>query len=270
MQNFDYIIIGGGCFGVSTALALQRARPNAKTILFEGSETKTASKGIRRIIRAPYMDEEYVLLAKDAKKIWEGELPYCNFYHRAGWIQVVRGNNYVPFPTDPEERLIKAEELSHMVNSRDLPRLDTGEELWLNEDIGVADAARALEAVAVEAEVQGVIRQKTNVSQLLIEDGVCYGVECVGGMRVTAETTIVATGAWTPALLESSRIRLPHDIQHDFLSVTAIGVATLPLDGDEYTKFKSMPILVTEHGVLTSLTGLQRLTYYRRSNASSC
>jgi glycine/D-amino acid oxidase-like deaminating enzyme len=136
-----------------------------------------------------------------------------------------------------------------MVRFRDQPQLDTGEELWLNEDIGVADSALALEAVAVEAEAQGVIRQQKDVSRLLIKNGVCYGVECIDGISITAETTIIATGPWTPALLESSKIQLPHDIQDDFLSVTAIGIATLSLSEDEYIKFKSMPILVAEKGM---------------------
>ena len=69
MQNqFDFVIIGGGCFGVSTALALQREWPDAKIILFEGSETKTASKAFWKTIRTPYTDEEYVPLAKEAEE----------------------------------------------------------------------------------------------------------------------------------------------------------------------------------------------------------
>ena len=72
MQNqFDYAIVGGGCIGVSIALALQREWPNAKIILFEGSETKTASKDTSKIIRTPYIDEEYVSLAEEAKEKWE-------------------------------------------------------------------------------------------------------------------------------------------------------------------------------------------------------
>jgi glycine/D-amino acid oxidase-like deaminating enzyme len=78
-DQFDYAIIGGGCMGVSTALALQREWANARIILFEGSETKTASKDTGKIIRTPYMDEEYVSLAEEAKGKWETELPYRNF-----------------------------------------------------------------------------------------------------------------------------------------------------------------------------------------------
>jgi glycine/D-amino acid oxidase-like deaminating enzyme len=98
-----------------------------------------------------------------------------------------------------------------------------------------------------------VIRQGKDVSKLLIIDGVCHGVECVGGISIAAKTTIVATGPWTLALLKSLRIQLPHDLEDGFFGVTAIGVATLPLDKDKYKRFKSMSILVTRQGMIKLL-----------------
>ncbi|KAL9084481.1 MAG: hypothetical protein Q9165_008054 [Trypethelium subeluteriae] len=250
--HFDYAIIGGGCMGVSAALALQKQSPNLTTILFEGTESNTASKGTCKIIRTPYMDKEYVLLAEEAKKRWESAFPYYNFYRRTGWVQEVHRGTYVPFHSG--ERSVKAEDLSHMVHSRDLPHLNVEKELWFNEDIGVADSALALEAVAEEAASKGVARWKKKISKLIIKSGICCGVECVDGTRITATTTIVATGPWTPALLSSSDIHLPDHIRNGFFSVTAIGVATLPLTEDEYTKFSTMPILVANEGISTSPT----------------
>ena len=94
-----------------------------------------------------------------------------------------------------------------------------------------------------------------NISKLSIGNGICRGVERTDGTIVTAETTILATGPWTPVLLESSTVQLPHDFQDGFFSVTTIGVATLPLTEDEHAKFDSMPILVTDQGILDSLIG---------------
>jgi sarcosine oxidase/L-pipecolate oxidase len=244
--QLDYVIVGGGCMGVSTALALQRRWPDAKIVMFEGSEPTTASKGVCRIIRTPYQDKEYVSLAEDAKAKWEKELPYRDFYRRNGWIQVVLGQDYTPFHS--QERLIKAEYLKRMVQARDPPLLDAEENLWLNEDIGVADAALALEAVAAQAATLGVIRAKKDISKLRIENGDCRGVELIDGSSIMVKTTILATGPWTPALLKNSAVPLP-GVQHNFFEVTAVNVATLPLIEDEYTKFKSMPILTTKLGM---------------------
>jgi hypothetical protein len=84
-------------------------------------------------------------------------------------------------------------DLTDMARSRDLPQLGAGEELWLIEDIRVADSALVLEVVAMEAADQDVIRQRKDVSKLLITDGVCHGVESVNGISITAKTTIIAT-----------------------------------------------------------------------------
>ncbi len=92
LQNhFDYAVVGGGVMGVSAALALRRGSPSAKVIIFEGDEMKKASKGICKIIRTPYIDKNYILLAEEAKKRWESELPYCNFYRRITRERVISG-----------------------------------------------------------------------------------------------------------------------------------------------------------------------------------
>lgn len=174
------------------------------------------------------------------------------------------GDDYVPFHL--KERLIEAEELSRMVGSLVLPQIDNEERLWLNEDIGVATAALALEAVAVEAAKLGVIRQKMDIFKVLVADGVCYGVECSDGTILKAKTTIAATGPWTLALLDNSKIQLPSD----FFKITAISVATLSLSPDEYTTFKSMPIVWSSEGMLYSMVVFQCLRQSRRNNPSLC
>lgn len=69
LQNhFDYAVVGDCVIGVLAALVLQRESPSAKIIIFEGDEMKTALKGICKMIRTPYMDKDYVLLAEEAKK----------------------------------------------------------------------------------------------------------------------------------------------------------------------------------------------------------
>jgi len=104
------------------------------------------------------------------------------------------------------------------------PRIDCGEKLWLSEDIGVVDSALTLEAVAAEAAARGVIRQPQDVTKLYIGDGICHGV-VADGRSIVAKMTIVATGAWTPALLRSSNIQLPVPFQN-FLGITAVARRT--------------------------------------------
>jgi glycine/D-amino acid oxidase-like deaminating enzyme len=100
---FDYVILGGGCIGFSTALELIQRQPEARVIIVEGSDQRTASKGISRIVRTPYYVPEYASLAYEAKTIWEKDDLYNQHYKRPGWVQIVQGNDYVPFHAGERE-----------------------------------------------------------------------------------------------------------------------------------------------------------------------
>jgi sarcosine oxidase/L-pipecolate oxidase len=243
-RHFDYAIVGGGCFGASTALALKRAWPDARIVWFEGSATHTASKDINKIIRTVYPDEDYVAFAEQAMRMWEEVTPYCNFYHQTSWVQVISDNSYRSKMKGRKDRKISTQELLQMVGAHEKPRLNSDEELWLNENIGYVDSALALEAVAEEASRLGVIRETKDVTRLIVNEGVCLGVEA-DQYRVIAGKTIIAAGPWTPGLLESSKVEFPDD----FFTVAGVGVATMPLDEAEFSELKFMPILVTESGM---------------------
>lgn len=255
---FDYAVVGGGCIGASTALALQREWPDARIVWFEGIDTHTASKDINKIIRTPYPDEDYIAFAEKAMKMWETEALYRDFYHQTGWVQVVSESSYRSTKKSPKDKKISTDEMLRMVGSRDKPVLDAGEELWLNEGIGYVDSALALEAVAKKASTLGVVRKKIDITKLIVNDeGICEGVEAVGGYSIVADKTIIAAGPWTPGLLETSGIVFPKP----FFTVAGVVVATMPLSEAEFDKLKSMPILVSERGLLYSVNlSLSQLT----------
>ncbi|KJY02419.1 hypothetical protein TI39_contig53g00018 [Zymoseptoria brevis] len=207
--------------------------------MVEGKETNTASNGITQIIRTPYHQEEYVSLATEAKAIWEKVPPFCEFYQQTGWVQEVSKIGYKPF--HEHERIVNADELIQRVGSHILPNLDSAKELWLN---GTANAARALEAVAKEATVRGTRREHWDALRLVLEDSNCRGVERTDGAVFTADTTVVATGPWTPAFLHRSGVSIPGN----FFEVSAVGVATLTLTDEDYSRFRSMLILSADEG----------------------
>jgi sarcosine oxidase / L-pipecolate oxidase len=261
--GFDYAIVGGGCIGASIALAFQREWPNARIVWFEGTDKHTASKDVNKIIRTPYPDKDYIALAEKAMKMWKTQAPYCNFYHETSWIQVIKEGSHRSTMKGPEDKALSTKEMLNMVGSHDKPNLDPGEELWLNKNIGYVDSALALEAVAKEASTLGVVREKKDVTRLIVNDGICQGVEADGD-SVAAENTVVAAGPWTPRLLEISKVEFPDG----FFTVAAVGVATIALDEAEFDDLKAMPILVTEGGVSYSVNQiLSQLTSGRRSDA---
>ena len=242
--HFDYAIVGGGCFGASTALALKREWPDARIIWFEGSATRTASKDINKIIRTTYPDKDYVAFAEQAMRMWEEAVPYRNYFHQTSWVQVIGDNSDRRMMKGPKDRLISTDELVHMVGSHEKPKLGIGEELWLNENIGYVDSALAVEAVADEASKLGVKREKKDVTRLVVNEGVCLGVEA-DNCTIVAGTTIIAAGPWTPDLLQSSRVEVPTG----FFTIAGVAVATMPLLEAEFRELESMPILVTGSGM---------------------
>ncbi len=83
-------------------------------------------------------------------------------------------------------------------------------------------------------------RETKDVTRLVVNEGVCLGVEADRG-----RTTIIAAGPWTPGLLQSSNVEVPTD----FFTVAGVGVATMPLSEAEFRELESMPILVTKGGM---------------------
>jgi glycine/D-amino acid oxidase-like deaminating enzyme len=59
-DHYDYAIVGGKCFGASSALGLIREWPDARIIWFEGTHTYTASQDESKIIRAAYGEIEFM------------------------------------------------------------------------------------------------------------------------------------------------------------------------------------------------------------------
>ncbi|KAL9606104.1 MAG: hypothetical protein Q9179_000730 [Wetmoreana sp. 5 TL-2023] len=188
-------------------------------------------------------DKDYVAFAEKAMSMWEKTAPYCSFFHRTSWVQVIGENSDRGVMKGPKDRLISTQELVRMIGSHKSPKLGSGEKLWLNEAVGYVDSALALEAVAEEASKLGVKRETEDVTKLIVKEGVCLGVEA-DNCRIFANTTIIAAGPWTPGLLQSSNVEVPTD----FFTVAGVGVATMPLNEAEVREIESMPILVTESG----------------------
>jgi len=140
-----------------------------------------------------YPDKDYVAFAEQAMKMWEEEAPYCNFYHRTSWVQVISENSHRSIMKGPKNKMISTQDMLQMVGSHEAPKLNTGEKLWLNEDIGYVDSALAVEAIAEEASRLSVIRETKDVTKLIVNEEVCLGVEA-DQYRVTTGKTIIAAG----------------------------------------------------------------------------
>lgn len=242
-KDYDYVIVGGGCFGASTALALIRRWTDSRIIWLEGAHERTASRDLSKIVRAAYEDQDYVDLAESAMDIWRTDPLLKAHYHHTGWVQVFGKESHANAVVGRHDTVISIERMQEATGSKEQPKLEAGERLRLNENVGYADYDSAVEAVAKEAARLGVRREKKNVTRLIVENGICLGVDG-DDFRVMAEKeTVVAAGPWTPSLLGRSNV----EFRSDFFTVAGVGVATLSLP-EEIDSLKSAPMLVGKDG----------------------
>lgn len=93
--------------------------------------------------------------------------------------------------------------------------------------------------------------EKASILRVIVEDGLCRGVEFTDGRQLFAENTFLAVGAWTPSLLKASNIALPSGVPADFFRPTSVAVHMVDLHDKEYEALKSAPIVVTPEGKRT-------------------
>lgn len=243
-DQFDYVVVGGGCIAASTVLEIKRRWPDTRVAWYTGTHEYTASNDFLKIIRDAYPDHTMAEWAKQSLAIWSSDPLYSDHFHHTAWIQAIDSETKKTMNKGQDDQMVTVKTMMDRVGSTVEPFLTATEELYLNPNVGYADSDAALRAVFNRAVELGVLRFKENIARLVVEAGKCVGVE-VGQGFVGAETIIVSAGAWTPSLMERSKIAIPPS----FFQVTAVGVAVLQLQDSEFDPLKTMPILVTKDGM---------------------
>ncbi len=207
------LIVGAGVFGLGCALELAK-RGYSNVTVFDRLATPVpdgSSCDISRIVRSDYSDPFYAALAKEALQAWRTG-PFRSFYHNSGFVLtseslpdafleklkgVLRGQN-IPFEDFDSTAELKAKfPCLHEINA------DFGG--YLNPNAGWADAAGAvglLAALCTEKGVSIVTGPRGTVKSLRITKSGIEGVNVASGPPIMGSKVILATGAWTNALLD--------------------------------------------------------------------
>ena len=212
------LVIGGGVFGLTGALALA-GRGHAVTLLDPGPipHPRAASTDLTKAVRADYADPFYVAWMEEALPRWEawaadwpdGPSPY----HRDGMLFLTRR----PLVGDGFEArafaLLRAR--GHPVELLDADALARRFPAWaaggwihgyVNPQAGWVESGRVVGGLATWARAAGVqVRAGAGVTALLDEGP---GVVLSDATRLRAERVVVAAGAWTRTLLPEAAARL--------------------------------------------------------------
>lgn len=236
--TYDFIIIGGGIFGAAIARALRQWKPDSHIVVFEGTHKDAASRDTDKIIRSTYPDPLYCIWAKQALHRWMEDPVLKDFVHLVTWIRWLKPDSPGDWKGE-HDKPISREDMQTMVGSTQQRELTDGEKLSCNKDVGYIDCALAVDAMLIDAKVE---RVKSNVTNIIVRGDECLGVQADGIIYTTKETTIVAAGPWTPELLDKSGVIYPDN----FFRVCGVPVGNMPLAPDDLKN--SMPILVVESG----------------------
>ena len=212
---YDFLIIGAGIFGLSTAIEL--AKRKYKVGLLNPDSIPhhlAASTDISKIVRMEYgSDTEYFRMAEICLQRWEdwNDLFGEELYHETGFLLLCTNKLESPqhqYELASFEHLEKAgyspEKLdAHEINRR-FPAVNTSHytQACFNTRAGYVESGRAIEKLAAYAHSLGVdIHESQTAEELIIEKGHLQSVKTREGNAFPCGHAIIAAGAHTPYLL---------------------------------------------------------------------
>ncbi|KAI1348856.1 sarcosine oxidase [Xylaria sp. FL0043] len=256
----SYIIVGAGVFGTSTAIHLKSRHPDAEVILIDRHDPDAptrpaASWDWNKVVRADYFDITYCRIALEAQDEWRANPLWSQFYHETGiyWISPTGFaqnviDNFKELGRDAELYAVPVPEARKLYGGIfDNADYEGVGKVLVNKTSGWAAAKDALQAGIERAISIGVTYITAEIDLLEFDDkGHCVGVRAADGRTITANRTILCTGAFTPVLLENTAKSVSRDALKAEGRMIAAGVTTGLVTLDEETAgiFKEMPVCI--------------------------
>ncbi|KAF5348635.1 hypothetical protein D9758_006872 [Tetrapyrgos nigripes] len=232
------LIVGAGCFGISTAYHLKKRGFTDITVI-DRSETLPAKDGssndFNRVVRSSYQDKFYANLAKQAIEIWKDRTIWeDDSYHESGILILSSGppGSYVDesYTNDKNQgsRVIELMD-NQAIKKRFSPEVPVSsfqnQRGYFNYDGGWADAGKAV--VYLTSKV------------------ISMGVKVIGGKTVrrlirkeNVTDRVVATGSWTPSAFPDIGIK-------EKCLATGQIVAMIQLTAEEAEKYRQVPVFLS-------------------------
>ncbi|KAI0260175.1 FAD dependent oxidoreductase [Gloeopeniophorella convolvens] len=251
-KDDSILIVGAGCFGISTAHhLLQRGYTNI-TVL-DRSETlpapDAASTDLNKVVRTSYSDFFYSQLARDAIQEWKKTDEWDDIYKESG-VLVLGALDEHPYAARAHAHDtalgLRTTQLppGAPVRSAFPPGARPGavfdrSPAYLNADSGWAAAARGVARLTERVRVRGArVLAGTPVAGLLREGGRTVGVRLARGGEVRAARVVLATGAWTASVFREL------EGLGERCRATGQTVATVQLTDEEAARYRAVPVVL--------------------------
>ncbi|TDL23039.1 FAD dependent oxidoreductase [Rickenella mellea] len=243
------LIVGAGCFGISTAYHLLTRGFSDVTVLDRSNvlpAPDAASCDINKIVRSAYHDVFYARLARDAISLWKNNSEWGNAYHESGVVVLGADTVYAKTALLNEINLgarVKTLDDIDMVKDAFPSGVHIGhifdqERCYFNKDGGWAAASEGIAyAMSKVKDLGGKVIPGIQIKGLTKVDGVTTGVHCEDGKTIAADLVIIATGAWTASTFPELSLGRR-------CLAAGQSVVTIQLDEDEAERYRACPVVL--------------------------
>src|SRR5690242_7000772 len=204
---YDVVVVGAGVFGAWSAYQLKLAGASVLLVDAYGpGNSRASSGGESRIIRLGYgPDEVYSLSSQRSFTVWQQlfEKTGQQLFQKTGVLWLAREHDGYCEATLATLQHINAniERLDGNELVRRFPQLQFGPTTWgiLEPDSGVLLARRAVQAVAAQAQLDGVEYLQEAILPPQVKQELS-SIQTISGREITAGQFVFACGPWLPKL----------------------------------------------------------------------
>ena len=215
MKQFDFLILGAGIFGITTAIELSRRKHRVGVLNPDQiPHPLAASTDISKVVRMEYgTDEEYMDMAIDSMEGWRAwnEVFDRPLYHETGYLVLttdVLESDFESYAGASYVNLLKRgyhpQRLDQQLLTAMFPAFNSEvyRDGFYNSVGGYVESGRVIEELTSYARSMGVdVHEGQTAQELQIENNTITGVKTREGMHVEAGHVIVCAGNFTPYLL---------------------------------------------------------------------
>ncbi|HFA48978.1 MAG TPA: FAD-dependent oxidoreductase [Bacteroidetes bacterium] len=215
MKNYDFLVIGGGIFGLGTAIELCK-RKYSVCILDAGKipNPLAASTDISKVVRMEYgSDVEYMQMAIESINGWREWNDFFNevLFHETGFLLLAQnklesGSQY--FEKSSFDNLIKKGFMPERLNPEKIAERFPAFNCQYYEDgfyhpvAGFAESGRVVEVLAEYAKQLGAdIYENQKAGEFIVLNKKINGLKTREGNQYTAGHIIVCAGNFTPYIV---------------------------------------------------------------------